>query len=195
MDPYPAPDFVVPGMRVGCLPYDALADSTLECFFSETCLNDTERWISSLPVASRPKPLNSSAMSHFLPRTPFNTILAMAMIDHWKNATNYSGYYHACEPIQCTYTTVKRNGFIYLIVLLIGLYGGLTVALRIISPWAARGRHFFLCQFQKRSRSSLQTQTGLRVRIKRMLHRAQERILSLNLFNVSWHFLMIQRIS
>ena len=161
MDPYPAPDFIVPGMRVGCLPYDALADSTLECFFSETCLNETARWISNLGVNFRPRPLNGSAMNNFLPKTPFKTVLAMAMIDHWKSATNYSGYYHACEPVHCTFTIVRKNSFMYLIVLLLGLYGGLTVALRIMAPWVVRCRHFFSCQCEETSRSSSQTQPGI----------------------------------
>ena len=134
MEPYPPPEFVIPGMKVGCLPYHALANSTLECFFSAACLNATARWISSLPPASWPKPLNGSGMSSFLPNTSVGDILGDGMLDHWSEARNFSGYYHICEPLLCTFTTIRKNGVLYLLILLIGLYGGLTVALRMITP-------------------------------------------------------------
>ena len=123
----------------------------------------------------------------------------MAMIDHWKSATNYSGYYHACEPVQCTFMIVRKNSVVYSIVLLLGLYGGLTVALRIIAPWIVRCRHVSMCQSEETSRSSLPTQAGtvthtLTLRIKSILSRVRESILSFNLFAVSWRLLMMQGI-
>ena len=161
MDPYPPPDFVVPGMKVGCLPYQALANSTLECFFSAPCLDDTVRWISSLPPSIRPMPLSRSAMIKFEPETPVSVIFASVMLDHWEQAVNYSGYYHACEPVLCTFAASRKNSFIYLVTLIIGLYGGLTVTLRIIAPLIIVCGRFVLHQFKQRCLLRRQNHTGM----------------------------------
>ena len=155
MEPYPAADFIIPGMKVGCLPYLALADSHLECFFSAKCLNDTARWISNLSSDSWPRPMDRSAMIKFAPNTSLGFVFTEMMLDHWKEGRNFSGYYHVCEPVQCTFTTVRANSFIYLFTLLIGLYGGLTVALRIIAPLVVQAMRFIVCQYKKKFRSNL----------------------------------------
>jgi hypothetical protein len=158
MDPYPAPDFVIPGMKVGCLPYQALADSTLECFFSAACLNRTAQMISNLPVASWPKPLNDTTMISFSLHTPVSIIFSNSIIDHWKEFINFTGYYDICEPVECTFTTVRRNSIVYLITLLIGLYGGLTVGLRIIVPLLIKTVRSIFNNFKQRCLSKRQRQ-------------------------------------
>ena len=161
MDPYPSADFIIPGMKVGCLPYDALASSTLECFFSTVCLNSTSRWISSLPKSSWPKPLNSSSMIVFTPNTSVASILSHVLVDHWIQAKHFSGYYHVCKPIQCTYVVYKKPNIVYLITLLIGLYGGLTVALRIVAPILVQYKRSICCCFNRRALTSLPDQQGI----------------------------------
>ena len=125
-------------MKVGCLPYHALAASTLECFFSAECLKETASRISSLPAKSRPVPLNGSAMRSFLPNTSVSAIFTYSMLDRWQESSDFSGYFHSCEPVQCSFTTLRKNRFIYLTTLLIGVFGGLTVALHIITPFLVR---------------------------------------------------------
>ena len=162
MEPNPAADFVFPGMKVGCLPYQALANSTLECFFSATCLNDSAPWISNLPAVARSQPMNGSSMVLFSPNTSLSVIFANKMLDHWENTTSFSRYYQTCEPVQCTFTTTRKNSFIHLLTLLLGLYGGLTVALRIAAPSMVRLGRFVFSQFKKRRTSSSQNQqTGI----------------------------------
>jgi hypothetical protein len=132
MIPQPSPSYVIPGMLVGCLPYDALMDSTLECFYSETCLNETATRISSLPASARPKPLDSLRLSGYSPKDSLMQICDRQMTDRWQIIKNFSAYYSQCSPIECTYS------FHYLLSLLISLYGGLTVSLRFIAPWIAQ---------------------------------------------------------
>ena len=161
MDPNPAPDFIVPNMKVGCLPYQALADSTLECFFSAACLNETARWISNLPVKSRPPSLNSSAMDSFLPTTPISAIFANSMIDHWQESSNFSGYFHNCQPVQCTFTTLRKNGFMNVATLLVGVFGGLTVALHIITPFLIKAARFIFYYIKRRLLPMRQGQSSM----------------------------------
>ena len=138
MTPAPRPIFVVPGMHVGCMPYEALSSSSLECFFSPTCLNDTARWISNLPAADWPKPLKRSQLNHFLPNTSIGSLMDQQMADKWDNTLDYDAYYRACSPMQCTYTAVGHNSLLYIITLLVGLCGGFNILIRTVSPFIVK---------------------------------------------------------
>jgi hypothetical protein len=117
------------------MPYDAMIESTLECFYSAKCLNDTASWISRLSANAWPKPLDSSKLYGFSPRDSMMQIGDRQMVDDWQVIKNFSAYYSQCSPIECTYNFQQRNNFIYLISLLISLYGGLTISLRFFAPW------------------------------------------------------------
>ena len=144
MDPSPPPIFVIPGMKVGCMPYDAMIKSTLECFFSQSCLNTTARWISNLPPEQWPRALDRWMVSTSKPETTIENLVNERMVERWINSTDFAGYYRSCAPSQCTYTVVRYNSFAYVISLLIGLYGGLTVALRFMAPFIVKfGRRLY----------------------------------------------------
>lgn len=133
MVPQPPPVFVVPGMYVGCLPFDSINLASLECFFDALCLNSTSQWISNLPASSWPKPLNSSVRSQFSPSTKIQQIFSYQMVERWDNRTNFSSYYAACAPNECTYTFQGRNNFAYILITIIGAFGGLIVVIRILA--------------------------------------------------------------
>jgi hypothetical protein len=134
MTPQPPPVFVVPGMHVGCILLNVINKATLECFFDPICLNTTAQWSSSMPVSARPNPLNSSIASRFLPNTSIMMIFEEQMVEKWSTQTNFSGYFTKCAPIECSYTFIQRNHFLFVLTTLIGLFGGLIAALRILSP-------------------------------------------------------------
>ena len=134
MTPQPPPVFVVPGMYVGCTLFDVINKATLECFFDLICLNTTAHWISDLPVSARPNPLNSSAPSRFPPNSPIGAIFEGHMVEKWSPQENFSSYFATCAPIECTYTFIERNHFLYTLTTLIGSFGGLMVVWRILAP-------------------------------------------------------------
>ncbi|CAF1630804.1 unnamed protein product [Adineta ricciae] len=151
MSPQPSALFHIKGMYVGCEPFDSIEESTLECFFDPVCVNLTTQLISNLPINTWPKPLNSSIPSRFLQNDKVSLIFDNLMVEQWITMKNFSNYYIACEPLQCTYTFTQRNEFIYVITLLIGLYGGLTVVLRILAPFIIKLGHIVYTYFTKRS--------------------------------------------
>ena len=151
MNPSPPALFVIPGMNVGCMPYDALSSSTLECFFSSTCLNSTAKWLSNLPPSDWPKPLDSSKLTKFSLNSTIASIIDTQMIDRWNNTVDFSVYYEACAPTHCTYSFVGHDNFLYVITLLIGLIGGLNMALRIIAPLLIKIGHYLIQRFSKKT--------------------------------------------
>lgn len=158
MTPQPPPVFVVTGMKVGCMPFHALSGGTLECFYDPVCFNTTAEWISSLPQAEWPQPLNSFLPSKYLPNTSISYILNQQMVERWNIVTNFTGYYTACSPIQCTYKLTKRSDFIYVLTTLIGSFGGLIVVLRIASPLIIQLRNYLRDYLSKKTHRSVALQ-------------------------------------
>lgn len=69
-------------------------------------------------------PINSSVL---------DVIYALAVED-WKDRIQYKLYYHTCDPISCFYTITTNFNIPTVITTVIGLFGGLSVILRIIIP-------------------------------------------------------------
>lgn len=56
------------------------------------------------------------------------------MIDQWQTTINYSAYFQACAVRHCTYDSVQRHNFAYLIAIILGIFGGLVKVLRFVVP-------------------------------------------------------------
>lgn len=158
MTPQPPPIFNVRGMYVGCVPFRALIRSSLECFFDPICLNTTARLISTLPNTDWPKPLNSFQLLSFFPNTTIAKIFEQQMVERWDTEKNFSSYYSVCAPAECTYTLVQRNTLIYVMTMIIGLFGGLSVVIRLISPWIVRFARHIRLQFKQRNQPTSKPQ-------------------------------------
>ncbi|CAF4658074.1 unnamed protein product [Rotaria sp. Silwood2] len=168
MTPQPPPIFVIPGMRVACMPYTALVAATLECFFDPVCLNATAQQISILPPTIWPEALNSSIPSRFSRTSSISSLLEAQMVETWETQISFSNYYNACSPTECTYTRTNRGNVIYVITTLLGLFGGLLVALRIISPLSIQFLRYIQENYLKTKRRIpvQQPKLGIRIRIR-----------------------------
>lgn len=147
------PDLMIPGLVVGCSPVDGLRMSTLECFFSPSCIAtiltyldyftqiDGSPPIDFVPPVNLPlviTPLNESKLFRFLPTTRVGSIVDELFIEKWTHGSDYEKYYATCAPRNCRYEHVKRNDLLYLLTSLLGIYGGLTVALHFLAWNAVR---------------------------------------------------------
>ena len=159
MSPSPSAVLIVPGFRVGCTPYYALVQSTLECLFNSTCINMTAQWISNLPPSLWPKPLNSSLRSIYPVNEEIKTIYDQMMTDTWKTTKDFSSYYAICAPMECTYTYIARFDLLYLITMLTGLFGGLIVTFRSISPYLVQLYDHFRTLYVERRQRQLRHQS------------------------------------
>jgi hypothetical protein len=56
-------------------------------------------------------------------------------IEEWSTTINYSKYLNECAPSYCTYKIEDEIKFVNAITLLISLYGGLIIMLRLITPF------------------------------------------------------------
>lgn len=141
------PDLILPGLVVGCSPLEGLRFSTLECFFSSDCISTVINYLEyytqidgSPPVnftvsTSSPiiiPPLSSSILSRFPPNTSMEAIVGELFVEEVDQRIDYEAYYAKCAPLSCRYSIVIHNNTLYIITELIGLYGGLTIGLRLV---------------------------------------------------------------
>ncbi|CAF0990553.1 unnamed protein product [Adineta steineri] len=112
------------GMKVGCYPFEALLQSTLQCFYDQQCIDVNKNF----------KALNSSnVFSRFNITSTIEFIVQELMIENYSIVMSYENYFNQCAPSSCSYSYTGHHNAIDTIIMLIGLYGGLV----IISRWLA----------------------------------------------------------
>lgn len=135
----------IPGIVKSCIFLEKILSSDLRCFFNQTCINI----ILSMYNVDLPKrspltaatlaitALNSSVPSRFLPNDTIFVIGSNLMVEEWQFSIDYEHYYASCAPSSCTYTISRRLDIIYIITTIVGLFGGVSLSLRIIIPIVA----------------------------------------------------------
>ncbi|CAF1269656.1 unnamed protein product [Adineta ricciae] len=120
----------VPGFNAGCSTILGLRLSTFECLYNRTCLNSLNT-LMNFSVPAEPLDISKNIL-YKSSTTPIGLMIDNLFIETWFNASNYSNYFSECAPTICEYSYVQRNDIIYIVTILVGLYGGLTVALQVI---------------------------------------------------------------
>ncbi len=137
--------WIVPGFLVGCYPLESLLQSTLECLYDMACINRLKTMYRPSNITIRP--LDSTLSS---PNATVQSLVDVLMVDQWKSNISYKHYYETCAPLSCTYVIIDQPNPIYIITTIIGLYGGLAVALEIIVPVLVKiARYLIMCRRQR----------------------------------------------
>ncbi|UJR22278.1 hypothetical protein I4U23_025338 [Adineta vaga] len=126
----------IPGLRSGCMPVDSSRQSSLECFFNQTCINTIIHYLATPDTNFTA--MTSLPSSRFGVTSTVDSIVSQLMVERWGFSMSYDKYFAECAPSSCTYLTTTRNDFLYLLTTLIGLLGGLCTGLAIVVPLAIR---------------------------------------------------------
>ncbi|CAF4038041.1 unnamed protein product [Rotaria sp. Silwood2] len=126
----PPPQFQIPGLMAGCIPLDAMRQSTLECLYNQSCVNA----ISLQPKISRPKALNAS-LSRFSLNSTIGSIFDESLfVESWQNQSSFENYYAACAPQSLSYSYESRFHLGTIITMSLGAFGGLVIVWQLITP-------------------------------------------------------------
>ncbi|UJR06721.1 hypothetical protein I4U23_011010 [Adineta vaga] len=120
---------IVPGFRVGCYPIESLLESTLECLYNVTCINQIQS--EDFTSDSIFRSLNSTLSS---PTVTVQSLVDALMVDQWETNFTYENYYSACAPLYCSYSVNMRFDKVYVFTTIMGLSGGLSILLKFIVP-------------------------------------------------------------
>ncbi|CAF4068867.1 unnamed protein product [Adineta steineri] len=122
----------IKGFKMGCTPSESLLASTLECFYDQSCINLIQT-MAGYNKNITPIPLNITN-SRFLMNMTVMNLIDDLFVEKWLAIMNYSSYFHKCSPMICSYTYIQQLDSFYTLTYLLGLYGGLTIVLKWISP-------------------------------------------------------------
>ncbi|CAF1027849.1 unnamed protein product [Adineta steineri] len=146
--PSPNPEYsvayVVPGSIISCYAIDSLFLSTLECLYIDVdCFSILMNYVkegylinknTSLSIDVHPL-VHDSTSSQYTPNTSVGIILKKLMIEQWNPISIYKKFYESCAPIYCAYSqNIRKETILHLIIKMISMIAGLTVALKLITP-------------------------------------------------------------
>ena len=85
-----------------------------------------------------PPLLNSSIPSRANISSSFLALVEYSMVEQWYNQTFYTKFFNKCAPEYCTYTLIERPDILIIITSLLGLFGGLNIAMKLIARMCIR---------------------------------------------------------
>jgi hypothetical protein len=111
--------------------------STLDCLYDSYCLQRLSNYVPTMLEASTGVSLNINWSNSSLPGYSSNVsierLLNYLFVDDLSNITDYSKYFAECAPSVCTYKSEDSFDLSHIITLIIGLYGGLIIVLRLVA--------------------------------------------------------------
>ena len=126
--------FGIPGLFSGCSVIESVRVSSVKCFFEQSCLNMVMEMLRQSEAPSIGTPiLASDSSQRYSPDTSMGIVIDALMVDRWNESVEYSEYYNRCKPQQCSYTITTRGNLLYIFSTITGIFGGLTIILKIIS--------------------------------------------------------------
>jgi hypothetical protein len=146
-------------LMVKCLPTESALSSTLECWYQRTCFDVVLMAYADqgVPDILNTLPLNGSVPSRFSLTTTVETMMNELLLENWTVTVSYDQFYTKCAPTSCVYTIEQRFDWFFVIVTILGVYGGLSHSLRLILPIIVRLALIFLRYIRMRYRSVKQS--------------------------------------
>ena len=122
---------IIPGMVMGCIPMESILRSTLVCLYNQSCVDRIN--VARLETIS-PLVNVSLLQSVYATDSTVKGLFQEIFLEQWLINTSYADYYKECAPTSCFYSIFVKNNPLSVILSLLSLYGGLTVALRFLVP-------------------------------------------------------------
>ena len=130
--------------------------------YDSSCINliqEHTNYTNDINDTNSPLPL-SATMNQSSMNTTIAELINNLFVEQWVTTMNYSLYYEQCAPLLCSYTYIQQFNLIYIVTLLIGLQGGLTIVLKWICPKIVR-IIVKVYQYQKKRMNSVQHSSSL----------------------------------
>ena len=128
-----------PGIMFGCNLLESSLQSSLTCFYSLACVNETrtlmglDGTVEDLMDRGITMTLNASA-THFSVNDTIETLAYAVFIESWTSEASYERFFNACAPSHCTGTYHYRFDALELLTTFLSVYSGLVMALRFLTP-------------------------------------------------------------
>lgn len=165
-----------PGTYIACLLVESLLFSTLECYFDKQCIMRVKSYMDAYSTLYNTiKVIPVPEKSQYLTNTSIETFVDNLFIEDWNANYFYEKYYVECKPSYCSYQIQQRPEFLYILLKVIGIFGGLAMVLKFLVP-------FIVHRIRRRNREHQQVATTVLEKCRHLLQLGKESILNLNLF-------------
>ena len=123
-----------------CLPTESALTSTLECWYSQTCFGAVLAAYAreGVPDITDIMPLDVNVPSRFARNATVEVMMNELLLEKWTVNISYEQFYSGCAPLSCVYTIEQRFDWFFVIVTILGVYGGLSTGLKLILPIIVR---------------------------------------------------------
>lgn len=128
-------NILINGLKIGCTPSQSLLDSTLECFYDDSCINIVKKHVNYTQFL---EPLSIETRAKSRMNTTVGELFNNLFVEQWLTTINYLSYFKQCSPSLCSYNYIQKFSIIYIISFLLSLQGGLTIVLKWLCPKIVR---------------------------------------------------------
>ena len=120
----------ISGLMAGCTPLDSIRQSTLECFYNQSCIDQ----LSLKANKSEFLPLNRSSTRFSINKTIGELFDRWLFVESWVDSWSFENYYQACRPKSLSYPYERRFHWSWIIATTLSTFGGLVIAWQLIVP-------------------------------------------------------------
>lgn len=117
----------LPGLYTGCMPFQSIMQSTLQCFYDQNCLINLFPDLDSIQI------LNNDLNDIYSIDTQIDLIIDQLFIENVSITDDFQLFYSECSPTKCNYSYNSRGTAAFIMVTLLSLMGGLFIILKYIS--------------------------------------------------------------
>ena len=123
----------VEGLVSDCLMINAALQSSLQCYFNQTCLSHLHPALASSINRLNPDNNHQSNVN-----STIEDLLNRFLLDGLSIEVDFAVYYQNCQPYYCSYNYRRRFDYEYAVTTIIGIFSGLNVVLRLLCPRIAK---------------------------------------------------------
>lgn len=128
--------YLHPRLVQRCLLTDSVLTSSLECWYDLYCFSIVCSKYQQLGiyVLVDDALLNPNITSRFPRNSLVEDMLTELFIENWKINISYDNFFRSCAPTSCSYNIQQKFDWFFMILNIVGLYGGLSKGLKLFLP-------------------------------------------------------------
>ena len=129
------------GLVFGCYFLETVLLSSLSCFYSEVCINNSRHALYTLYSGEGdymlpPYMKLDASSSRFRMNDTIETFAYEMFIESWTSNVSYERFFNSCAPIYCVYIYYYRFDAFEVLTTFLSVFAGLSLGLRFVVPHA-----------------------------------------------------------
>ncbi|CAF1345092.1 unnamed protein product [Adineta ricciae] len=112
---------IIDGLFIGCYPMKTILQSSLQCFYNETCLQIILSYFQKSSSNNISFQILSSNNSYGTDEK-VEQMVDRLFVDQWNINRSYENYYEKCHPTFCTYSYIEYFNIFYIVTTILTMF-------------------------------------------------------------------------